>query len=72
MVEKTTVDARGITTPQPAEMTKKTLNGLSAGRVEVLVSTVTARESVIRCGRHDGWKSSFEKTDDGYRVILVK
>jgi tRNA 2-thiouridine synthesizing protein A len=72
MVEKKTIDARGLSSPQPADMTKKVLDGLSAGRVEVLVNSVTARENVIRCGRHDGWKCSFEETDDGYRVILAK
>lgn len=72
MTDKITVDARGVLSPQPAEKVKKVLNGLSGGLVEVLVSTATARENVIRSGRHYGWKASFEETEDGYRVILAR
>ncbi|MDD4750946.1 MAG: sulfurtransferase TusA family protein, partial [Synergistaceae bacterium] len=49
-METKTVDARGLSCPQPIVETKKVLDKLSGGRVEVLVDTVTSRENVLRFG----------------------
>lgn len=66
------VDARGFSCPQPVLMTKNTLEKAKSGKVEVLVDTVTSRENVMRFGGHAGWKTSFEETKDGFRVLLEK
>ncbi len=67
-----TVDARGLSCPQPIVETKRVLDKISNGRVEVLVDTVTSRENVLRFGTNAGWKGSFEETGDGFKVILLK
>ena len=71
-METKTVDARGLSCPQPIVETKKVLDKISGGRVEVLVDTVTSRENVLRFGRNAGWQGSFEETDNGFKVILEK
>jgi tRNA 2-thiouridine synthesizing protein A len=71
-METKIVDTRGYSCPQPVLMTKKVLDGLSSGRTEVLVDTVTSRENVVRYGEHAGWSASFEESDGGYKVILMK
>ena len=71
-METKTVDARGFSCPQPVVMTKKVLDKLSGGRVEVLVDTVTSRENVLRFGRNAGWKGDFEETENGVMVVLEK
>ena len=71
-METKTVDARGLSCPQPIVETKKVLDKLSGGRVEVLVDTVTSRENVLRFGRNAGWKGSFEESEGSFKVILEK
>ena len=67
-----TVNASGLSCPQPVLMTKKALSGLEAGRVEVLVDTATSRNNVSRFGENKGWKVSTEEREGGYKVILEK
>ena len=71
-METKTVDARGLSCPQPIVETKKVLDKISGGRVEVLVDTVTSRENVLRFGRNAGWQGSFEDVDGYFKVILEK
>ncbi len=67
-----TVNASGLSCPQPVMMTKKALSGLSSGRVEILVDTATSRSNVSRFGENKGWKVSTEELERGYKVILEK
>lgn len=71
-METKTVDARGLSCPQPIVETKKVLDKISGGRVEVLVDTVTSRENVLRFGRNAGWQGSFEESEGSFKVILEK
>ena len=71
-MEIKTVDARGLSCPQPIVETKKVLDKISGGRVEVLVDTVTSRENVLRFGRNAGWQGSFEESEGFFMVILEK
>ncbi len=72
MSEVITVNASGLSCPQPVLMTKKALAGLESGRVEVLVDTATSRNNVSRFGENKGWTVSIEERDGGYTVILEK
>ena len=67
-----TVNASGLSCPQPVMLTKKDLSGLESGRVEVLVDTATSRNNVSRFGQNKGWKVSSEEREGGYKVILEK
>ena len=71
-MEIKTVDARGLSCPQTIVETKKILDKISGGRVEVLVDTVTSRENVLRFGRNAGWQGSFEESEGSFKVILEK
>ena len=72
MSDVITVNASGLSCPQPVLMTKKALANLTSGRVEVLVDTATSRNNVSRFASNKGWQVSTEERDGGYKVILVK
>ncbi|GAB6280117.1 MAG: sulfurtransferase TusA family protein [Thermovirga sp.] len=68
-----TVDARGLSCPQPVVETKKAMNAQAGGTIMVLVDTVTSRENVSRLGRNQGWDVSIEElSEGGYKVVLKK
>ncbi len=72
MSDVITVNASGLSCPQPVMMTKKALADLTSGRVEVLVDTATSRNNVLRFAQNKGWRVSTEERDGGYKVILEK
>jgi TusA-related sulfurtransferase len=73
MSEMKTVDARGLSCPQPALMTKQALSQLKAGVVEVLVDSGTSRDNVSRTAQSAGWNVTVEKPPSGgYRLVLTK
>lgn len=72
MSDVITVNASGLSCPQPVLETKKALSKISSGRVEVFVDTATSRNNVSRFGENKGWKVSSEKREGGYKVILEK
>lgn len=68
-----TVNASGLSCPQPVLMTKKALSGLTSGKVEVLVDTATSRNNVSRFAENKGWNVEVEELENGgYKVILEK
>ena len=67
-----TVNASGLSCPQPVMMTKKALSDLTSGHVEVLVDTATSRNNVSRFAQNKGWNVKTEERDGGYKVILEK
>ena len=72
MSETITVDARGLSCPQPVMAAKKALSGLTSGRVEVLVDTGTSRDNVARFGENKGWRAAKEEREGGWTVVLEK
>lgn len=71
-MEKNTIDARGLSCPQPVIVTKAALEKMKSGTAEILVDTVTSRENVIRFATRAGWKTSWKETDTGFAVIAEK
>jgi TusA-related sulfurtransferase len=68
-----TVDARGLSCPQPAMLAQEALKKTGKGTVEILVDSSTARENVSRLARNSGWNVNVEDQPDGsYRIILRK
>lgn len=53
-MKTTTVDARGLSCPEPVIMTKKVLDG-APERCTVIVDAVAARENVTRYARSQGY-----------------
>lgn len=71
-MEKFTVDARGLSCPQPVIETKRALDKRGAGVVEILVDTVTSRENVMRFARNAGWQAEWKENDGGFAVTATK
>lgn len=67
------VDARGLSCPEPVLRTRQTLATLPAGMdLEVLVETVTSRENVLRTARSLGCEVKVEEIEDGFRLVIHK
>jgi TusA-related sulfurtransferase len=68
-----TVDARGLSCPQPVIMTMAKIKELGTGEFTVLVDTDTSKENVSRAASSKGWDVKDVQPDgDGYRVTLKK
>ena len=68
-----TVDARGLSCPQPAMLALQAIKKLDKGEIEVLVDSGTARENVSRLARNAGWEVIIEEQPEGnYRIVLKK
>ena len=67
----TTVDARGLSCPQPVIMAQK---AIADGKfpVEVLVDTVTSRENVRRMAERLGCKITVTQQEDEFKLVLTK
>ena len=68
-----TINARGLSCPQPVLMTLKAIKQTDTGRLVVLVDTDTAKENVSRAAAGQKWEVENIETDgDGYSLTLRK
>jgi tRNA 2-thiouridine synthesizing protein A len=68
-----TINACGLSCPQPALLTHQALSSLTGGTVEVFVDSATARDNVSRTAQKAGWKANIENQPDGsIRIALTK
>lgn len=68
-----TVDARGLSCPQPVLVALEKMRAMGSGRMEILVDTDTARENVIRAAAGQGWRAAETQTEGmEYRITLEK
>lgn len=65
------VDARGYSCPQPVTMTKRALDGMVEGELEVLVDSPAARDNVSRFAQYNGCVVSVSDEGDGSYVIRI-
>lgn len=73
MSEIKTLDARGLSCPEPALQAEKLLSQVASGLVEVLVDTGTSRDNVARIAKKAGWNVTIEtKPGEGFRLVLKK
>lgn len=73
MNQPNTVDARGLSCPEPAMMTRQALMKAGQGTVIVLVDSVTSRDNVVRTAKLAGWQASIEAQADGvYQLTMTK
>jgi tRNA 2-thiouridine synthesizing protein A len=73
MAEIETVDARGLSCPQPAMMTRRAILRLGSGVIEVLVDTATSRDNCARMAQANGWSvEAEERAEGGFRLVLRK
>ena len=66
-----TIDARGLSCPEPVIMTRK---AISSGEqsYEVLVDNPASRENVTRYAEHQGYSVSVTEQDGEYTLSLRK
>jgi tRNA 2-thiouridine synthesizing protein A len=67
-----TVDARGLSCPQPAMLARQVMQKSDKGTVEVLVDSGTARENVSRLAEKTGWAVTVEEQPEGSCRIVLK
>ena len=73
MAEIETVDASGLSCPQPAMMTRQAVLRLKSGTIEVLVDTATSRDNCARMAQANGWSvEAEERPEGGFRLVLRK
>lgn len=66
-----TIDARGLSCPEPVIRTK---NALASGekKYTVMVDNVTAKENVSRFALHQGYQVSWEAQGEDFILTLEK
>ena len=68
-----TIDARGLSCPQPVLMTIDEIKRVSRGEIEIQVDTDTSKENVSRAASSKGWRvKEVREESEGYRVIISK
>ncbi len=69
----TTIDARGLSCPQPVLMTLEAIKTRDKGDVVILIDTDTSRENVIRAAASQGWQVKDVRSEDmGCRLTIAK
>ncbi|MBN2126695.1 MAG: sulfurtransferase TusA family protein [Deltaproteobacteria bacterium] len=69
----TTVDARGLSCPQPVLMTMGEIKRAKGGEIVVLVDTDTSKENVSRAAASQGWQiKDIQGEGEGYRIVIEK
>jgi tRNA 2-thiouridine synthesizing protein A len=73
MSDTKTIDARGLSCPQPALLARQALQKAGKGTIEVLVDTTTALENVSRLAKNAGWTVNVEnQPQENYRIVIKK
>ncbi|MDI6796429.1 MAG: sulfurtransferase TusA family protein [Desulfatibacillaceae bacterium] len=68
-----TVDARGLSCPQPVMMALDAMKKAGKGSIKVLVDTDTAKGNVSRAADSQGWTVADIAEDNGeYALTLTK
>ena len=69
----TTIDARGLSCPQPVLMTLDEIKKGSDSEIVVLVDTDTSKENVSRAAQSQGCTvSEIQPDGDGYRILIAR
>jgi TusA-related sulfurtransferase len=69
----TTVDARGLSCPQPVLLSLGEMKTLGKGQIEILVDTGTSKENVSRAAESQGWEvKQVQPEGEGYRIAIRK
>lgn len=68
---KTSVDARGLSCPQPVILARQAIKG-GAFPIEVLVETATSRDNVRRLAEKSGCRVEVEEAGDEFRLVLTR
>lgn len=73
MSNTNTVDARGLSCPQPVIMTLNAMKKVKEGDIVIFVDTDTAKENVSRAAKAQGWEvADIQSEEDGYSITIKK
>jgi tRNA 2-thiouridine synthesizing protein A len=67
-----TINACGLSCPQPVLLTRQALSSQPHGTVQVLVDSPTARDNVVRTAQKAGWKAEIQEQPNGNIQISLK
>ncbi len=67
----TTIDARGLSCPQPVLMTLDSIKKQGTGEMEILVDTETSKENVSRAAGSKGWQVKDVTEESEYFKISI-
>jgi tRNA 2-thiouridine synthesizing protein A len=68
-----TIDARGLSCPQPVLLTLEAMKKISQGQLTILVDTDTSKENVRRAAASQGWQEAGVQEQAGaYQITLNK
>lgn len=65
-----TVDARGLSCPQPVLLTKAALKKIEGDKLRVLVNAAVAKENICRFARNSGFRVEINNIEDEYEIII--
>ncbi len=68
----TTVDARGLSCPQPVLLAVQAMKGQGGGTIEVLVDNEASKENVARAAAAQGWSVAVEVAGSDFRLRLTR
>lgn len=66
------IDARGLSCPQPIVITKKKMDELGGGIIEIIVDTATSRDNIERMAQNQGWRVAIRESGDSYILTISK
>ena len=66
------VDACGLSCPQPVILTRRALEQAGTGEVIIHVDTMTQVQNCSRAAEKLGWQASYEEKGDIYELKLAK
>ncbi len=68
-----TVDARGLSCPQPVLLALEAMKNVQQGELTVLVDTDTSKENVLRAAASQGWQEAgVEEQEGSFQIRLRK
>ncbi|NUM34464.1 MAG: sulfurtransferase TusA family protein [Candidatus Brocadiae bacterium] len=70
MEEKKTIDARGLSCPQPVILVQKALKE-GAKKLEIMVDTVVAKENIMRTASKAKAEIEVKQSQDSEEFVLV-
>lgn len=66
------VDARGLLCPEPVLLTKKVIDQLPGGSIDVMVDNPAAKENVTRLCENKGWNVTVKQQGLDYILNISK
>jgi tRNA 2-thiouridine synthesizing protein A len=69
----TTIDARGLSCPQPVLLTLEALKKTAKGQLTILVDSDASKENVLRAAASRGWQEvGVQEQSGAYQITLNK